>query len=120
MPTGFEKHRPKNEVVTYHYEAILKFLSSISMPVMSHELEKRFNINGTVVRAIISMARKRKEPVCSSSKGYWLTNDPDELEKNADSMMERANAIMSAVNGMRGAAFKLRVGIDTQYKLFES
>ena len=35
-------------------------------------------------------------------------------------MMERANAIMSAVNGMRGAAFKLRVGIDTQYKLFES
>lgn len=118
MPKGFEKYRVKDETVSRHYDAVLQCLRSSPIPIMSNQLENRFNIQGTVIRAIVSKARRNKEPLCSSPKGYWLTNDPDELEKNADSMAERASSIMAAVSGMRGAAFKLRVNVSTQYDLF--
>lgn len=61
----------------------------------------RTKLTGARLRKLVNVIRSSgKCPVIATSKGYYSSNDREEIERQIRSMRERASAISSAADGM--------------------
>jgi carbamoylphosphate synthase small subunit len=66
------------------------------------ETRKQINISDIKLRKLMNLIRTNGIlPVIGTSRGYYLTTDPVEIEKQIKSLCERANAILNAAEGLR-------------------
>ncbi len=91
--------------------AILK-TTAPDKPIMAFEIINRCNATGQftlkqpTLRKLINFIRRNSlYPVIGTNAGYYLTYDPEELNKQVISLRERATAINAAANGLE--AFNL-------------
>jgi len=62
-------------------------------PIKSWKLERRLNISGIQVRQLVHQARLDGEPIGSGTTGYFICNDPDELDHTIAQIQSRMNSL---------------------------
>lgn len=70
------------------------------LPVSSRNLSEAFGISGFEVRRRINIARSEGCPICSCNKGYYYSEDKDEIEKTVKSLNSRIGSIQRAITGL--------------------
>ena len=86
-------------------------------PIKSYEIEQRLNIPGARLRKIINLIRTNAIfPIIGTSQGYHASFDPKEIDDEAISMYQRADAIIAAGAGITKIAERMRAGRN--YDLF--
>lgn len=60
------------------------------------------------IRAVLNLLRKDAEPIAASEKGYWYTEDIDELEAYLESSKQRINSQIEKDDGMRRAIIRIK------------
>lgn len=64
-------------------------------------LAKAAKTDEATIRAFVNRFRSIGIPVCSSREGYYISEDPQEIQKTIDSMEHRIQLMQNAVNGLR-------------------
>lgn len=70
------------------------------LPISAKNLSETFGISGLNIRKIINQARSEGCPICSCHKGYYYSEDKDEIEKTIMSLSHRIGAIQRAIRGL--------------------
>jgi hypothetical protein len=112
MITNFEELTAK---LTSKEKSVLPFLVEIlqttskQKPKKSNTIrmllylktKKEINITDIQLRKLMNLLRKNAIlPVIGTSRGYYVSTDPAEIEKQIISLCERANAILNAAYGL--------------------
>ena len=71
------------------------------------ELAETLNVPRRVIEESIQAARLDRVPIVSGSEGVWLTNDPDELLRAAESLRKRLVTQYATVRAMRATARRM-------------
>jgi Mn-dependent DtxR family transcriptional regulator len=72
------------------------------------ELAEDLAVPRRMVEASIEELRRRGAPICSGSRGVWLTQDADELLANYRRLRSRAIHQLANLRGMQRTARNLR------------
>ena len=59
-----------------------------------------FNLRDKQIRNVVSVLRQGGEPICSSSSGYWYSNDPEDLEKTIYRMESQVANMNYSIEGL--------------------
>ncbi len=101
---GFEEYTDVSSSVRKYATRVLDGLrNKPGIKIKSKRLEAILDINGNEVRAIIHYLRGQGYPICSSTQGYWYTDDPEEIDKSINHLRQRANSITSVANALHRA-----------------
>lgn len=71
-----------------------------SKTITAKQLAAMIDISEVSVRAIINYLRVKSYPIIANSKGYYISNDPEEIKLQINSLQCRINAMVSARNGL--------------------
>ena len=69
-------------------------------PISSVTLGKIFGISGTEIRRIVNAARCDGCPICSCHKGYYYSENAEDIEHTVQSLQNRICGIQKAINGL--------------------
>lgn len=72
-----------------------------NQPILGSHIAKALGITGVNVRKRVNDARSCGDPICSSSRGYYIAANKDELNDTIESMLGRIEGISRAVEGLR-------------------
>ncbi len=75
-------------------------------PILSDRLERKFAKKGIEIRSAIHNLRKEGFPICSGAKGYWLAENPQELDATIQNLIEREAGIRIARKGLQKAKYE--------------
>jgi biotin operon repressor len=102
MPVnGFESYTDMSSSVRKHATRVLDGLrNQPDIKIKSKKIEAILEIKSNEVRAIMHHLRDQGYPICSSSQGYWYTEDPDELDNSINHLTQRANSIAWVANAL--------------------
>lgn len=70
-------------------------------PIKGSDLAEHFGISGIKVRKAVNAARCSGVPICSSSNGYYYSEDKEQIRKTVDSMLGRIEAQQNAIFGLQ-------------------
>lgn len=70
------------------------------VPVSSRKLAEAFRVDTIDIRRVINTARTWGYPICSNSKGYYYSEDKEEVKKTIKSLTHRIEGIQKAINGL--------------------
>ncbi len=74
---------------------------TMEKPVKSNELQVRFHIPGTTIRAIVHYLRTVEHiPIGSGSDGYFLARSIGEIQHTVKQLKSRANEMSKAADGI--------------------
>lgn len=71
--------------------------------VKGRELRMLFNLTDKQVRNVISSLRQEGIPVCSSSAGYWYSEDPDDIGITLHRLEAQVEHMGLSIKGLRKA-----------------
>lgn len=113
MITNFEKITEQlNSTEIDYVDPLVEYLerhSSPEQPKKSYEVVSYMqdelgydDFKGVKLRKIVNLLRRNGyTPVIATSKGYFISNDKEELKKQIESLENRADAIMESADGLR-------------------
>lgn len=84
-----------NNVIAY-----IKANSSSEKPVSSYEITDAIGISGVAIRRAVNKARCNGIPICSCDKGYFYSEDKNEIINTIQSLVNRTISVEKAVNGL--------------------
>lgn len=82
-----------------------KNCTSESDAISGNELSRLFNCDKRELRNKVNYLRCHGHPVCSSMKGYWYTNNPDDIKATIE-------LLSSWIKGMNKAIVSLKKIVD--------
>lgn len=134
MVTNFEQY-------THPLTADELVMLDLFIAIVKHRTKKTAIKSGEIMRKInaliepmglktkLSEARIRKMsnhlrrnsllPLCGTTVGYYLTDDPDEIAREIQSLRDRANAINAAADGLSHFITPQPTPIAMQRSLFD-
>lgn len=80
---------------------LLTVLLNENRPVTAKEIKKRIGLADVTVRKYVNALRVLGYPVCSSSRGYYLSWDKDEILKTIHGLENRVASMTTAINGLK-------------------
>jgi biotin operon repressor len=82
---------------------IIEYIKSHKgVPVSSTNLSEAFGKSGFDIRKVINTARSEGCPICSCHKGYYYSENEEEVEKTITSLKHRIESIQNAISGLEG------------------
>ena len=72
-------------------------------PRTSPDLEEELEIPGPKLRALVNALRRAGAPIASSGKGYWLAQNPEDLNDTIAHIGERINSMQGVLKGLAKA-----------------
>lgn len=78
--------------------------------VKSGEICALFHVHKERLRSIVNYLRSAGIPVCSSSKGYWYSDRPEDIDKTLSHLEGRVRGINRAIKGLRQIQDKKKQG----------
>ena len=69
--------------------------------IKSRDLSVLFNLKSRDIRNIVTVLRQEGKPVCSSSNGYWYSEDPEDLEKTLHRMEAQVHNMSLSIAGLK-------------------
>lgn len=82
-------------------EYLKEFHSAESQAVKSREIRTLFNLTDKQVRNVVSQLRQDGKPVCSSSCGYWYSEDPDDIGRTIHRLDAQVENMSISIIGLR-------------------
>lgn len=82
------------------------------------ELAERMGVSRREVEHAVQAARLAGEPIVTSQRGCWLSTDPDEVARAAESLNSRVVNQYRTVRAMRATARRMRAVDVHQETLF--
>ncbi len=82
---------------------IIKYLrtnSSFEHPIKGSSIASHYGISDVKVREVVNAARRNGIPVCSSSYGYYYSEDKAHISKTVESLKNRIASQESAIDGL--------------------
>lgn len=70
-------------------------------PVYGRNIASALGVSGVEVRRLINMARCSGNPICSCSRGYYIAESREEIEKTIDSLRGRVAVMNMAADGLQ-------------------
>jgi hypothetical protein len=61
-----------------------------------------FNLTDKHLRNIISDLRQAGKPICSSSYGYWYSDNPEDIEKTLRRLERQVSNMNKSIKGLKG------------------
>ena len=84
-----------NEIISY-----LRRYSTVEHPLKGVDIANHFGTTGVKVRKAVNEARCSGVPICSSSFGYYYSEDKELIRKTVESMLGRIAAQQNAIAGL--------------------
>lgn len=84
------------------FEYLNKYHVGNTKAVTSRDLECVFGCSGWEIRKMVNALRCEGKPICSGMSGYYVARDSHELTCTINNLKSRANALLSAINGLEG------------------
>lgn len=75
-------------------------ISSKDKPISSSKLCEIFGVSGIEIRRIINAARCEGCPICSCHKGYYYSENPEDINRTIATLQHRVDKIQSAIKGL--------------------
>lgn len=95
-------------------EAIREFLEEYhnteKTAVKSGEICELFSVPKERLRSIVNYLRSAEIPVCSSQRGYWYSENQEDIEKTLSHLEGRVRGINRAIKGLRKISGKKKTG----------
>lgn len=85
------------------YEQVINYIinqGTSETPVSNSKISKRFEMAESVVRKHINKARCEGIPICSTSHGYYYSEDKADIVETIHSLNKRTIAVEKAINGL--------------------
>ena len=60
-----------------------------------------FNLKKENLRAVVNHLRSEGHPVCSSDRGYWCSEKPEDMDKTLNHLEGRISGMMRAITGLK-------------------
>lgn len=70
------------------------------IPISSKKLAEAFGVTDFDIRKVINQARSEGIPICSCRKGYYYSEDENEIQKTVMSLAHRIGSIERAIRGL--------------------
>lgn len=70
------------------------------VPSTAKELGILFGVTDVTIRKIINEYRSDGIPICSNNKGYYYSEEPEEIVRTAASLKRRVASIQRAIDGL--------------------
>lgn len=70
--------------------------------IKARDLRVLFNLGEKQVRNIVTELRQAGVPICSSSYGYWYSNNPEDIEKTVHRLQAQVNNMGNSIRGLDG------------------
>lgn len=84
-------------------EYLKEFHKAENCAVKGRELRSLFNLTDKQVRNVVSQLRQDGKPVCSSSYGYWYSEDPDDIGRTIHRLDAQVENMSISIIGLRKA-----------------
>ena len=82
------------------YSVVEHILLCGEVPSTAKELGILFGVNDAYIRKIINDYRSDGIPICANHKGYYYSEEPEEIVKTIASLKKRVASIQRAINGL--------------------
>lgn len=69
--------------------------------VKSGEICGIFNLHKETLRGLVNFLRCSGMPICSSSRGYWYSDKPEDISKTLSHLEGRVKGINRAIKGLK-------------------
>ncbi len=93
LVAGFKRHDKNDPIKAPSIVVEMnKYLKNKGVKIKMTEVRLRKIVNHIRSNAII--------PLCSTSKGYFCSSDPEEIKSNVQSLFERASSIRRCAEGL--------------------
>lgn len=69
--------------------------------IKSGEIGEIFNLYKEKLRSTVNYLRSIGYPVCSSSRGYWYSEKPEDIEKTLTHLEGRIKGMNRAISGLK-------------------
>lgn len=84
-------------------EYLKEFHTTEGTAVKSRDLRALFNLTDKQVRNVVTVLRQNGEPVCSSSYGYWYSNDPEDINRTIHRLGAQVINMNVSIKGLKKA-----------------
>ena len=74
---------------------------SKELAIKSGRICEAFNLHKEGLRKIVNFLRSSGIPICSSSIGYWYSEDPEDIRKTLLHLENRVKGINRAIKGLK-------------------
>jgi len=74
-------------------------------PILSKDLEHRFDIGGTEVRGTVRVLRRKGEPIVGSNTGYYLAGGTEEVKELISDLESRISSMRETINAIKKRAY---------------
>jgi len=75
------------------YHEFLSYLKRHPGSILSRDLERKFNISGAEIRAMVQYARRQSTPIASSGLGYRYARNETEMASTIRHLTERRDSL---------------------------
>lgn len=72
-----------------------------SIAVKSGAMCELFNLSKESLRAVVNYLRSDGYPVCSSYRGYWYSEKPEDIDKTLKHLERRISGMQRAITGLK-------------------
>lgn len=79
---------------------IMDHSDGCNSPVRGSQIAAALGVSGIEVRRIINTARGHGDLICSNTKGYYIAQDKEAVQRTIDSLNGRIAAMSRAVKGL--------------------
>lgn len=93
-------------------EYLKKYHNGEQQAASSKKLEVAFSLSNRQVRHMVSGLRHDNHPICSSDKGYFYSDNQQELQRCIRNLENRGRHIFKARRGLKEALKKLEMEED--------
>ena len=81
-------------------EYLAGYHSTEDTAIKARELRALFNLQDKQLRNVISVLRQNGEPICSSSNGYWYSQEPEDISKTIRRMEAQVLNMRHSIAGL--------------------
>lgn len=78
----------------------IRSMSCGGKTISGRNIADHLGISGIEVRRQVNAARSAGVPICSTSAGYYYSDDPENIRKTVDSLWRRIGAQEKAIEGL--------------------
>ncbi len=96
----------KNCVANDIAEHLKEYHTSESDAITARGISEIFNVKGKPLRDVIASLRERGIPICSSSSGYWYSEEEPDIRQTIHHLQGRVTHINRVIDGLKGALTK--------------
>lgn len=87
---------------------IIKNYRSKDNPISNREIQRITGYKAVDIRVEINRCRKRGEPICSCSRGYYYSNNLEDIFETMRSLSKRFESVNLAIRGLNKVILKMK------------